>query len=91
MEDQIIFEIKQYINDGDLASIKKNWENYEMSTVSVAWDFVFQKIYIHACIRNQKHIIDWLDILFMQFDPITKIALRQMFAYSKYVRNDLKN
>ena len=90
-EDLIILEIKQYINEGDLNSIKRRWEQYEKESRQtpghVAWDFVFQKIYIHACLKKKKDIVEWLDILFLKFSPIIKIALRQMFPYSKYLLN----
>lgn len=87
-EDLIILEIKKYINEGDLNSMQLRWEQYEReSGCHVAWDFVFQKIYIHACLKKKKDIVEWLDILFLKFNPIIKIALRQMFPYSKYLLN----
>jgi hypothetical protein len=88
-EDLIILEIKQYINEGDLNSIQLRWEQYERDRFSghVAWDYVFQKIYIHACLKQKKDIVEWLDIRFLELSPIIKIALRQMFSYSKYLLN----
>ena len=87
MEDQLISEIKPCINIGNLDGLKEQWEEYKELDFGreIAWDYVFQKVYLHAALKKQKHICEWLDILFMDFDPIIKIALRQMFSYANYL------
>ena len=36
-------------------------------------------------LKKQKEICIWLDTLFPTFDPITQIALRQLFPYARYL------
>jgi hypothetical protein len=90
IEEQLIAEIKPYINLGNLEGLKELWVEYYSETEfdrEVAWDFVFQKIYLHAALKKQKHICKWLDTIFSQFNPIQQIALRQMFSYARHLLN----
>jgi hypothetical protein len=90
IEEQLIAEIKPFINKGNLEGLKEQWVEYRLETDfgrEIAWDFVFQKIYLHAALKKQKAICDWLDTVFTEFDPIQQIALRQMFAYAKHLLN----
>ena len=90
IEEQLIAEIKPYINNGNLEGLKEQWIEYRLETEfdrQVSWDFVFQKIYLHAALKKQKHICDWLDNVFTEFDPIQQIALRQMFSYAQHLLN----
>jgi hypothetical protein len=90
IEEQLVVEIKPYINKGNLDGLKEQWLEYRTETDfgrEIAWDFVFQKIYLHAALKKQKAICDWLDTVFTEFDPIQQIALRQMFPYSRYLLN----
>ena len=91
IEDQIISEIKLFINKGNLNSIKGKWFEYvneiDFGRV-IAWDYVFQKVYLHAALKKQKHICDWLGEIFTQLNPIQQIALRQMFPYARHLLNN---
>lgn len=90
IESEIINEIKKLINDGNLDEVKRLYNEYVTETDfgrEIAWDFIFQKIYLHAALKKQEHICKWLDTLFSQFDPVTKIALRQMFSYAHHLLN----
>jgi hypothetical protein len=90
IEEQLINEIKPYINKGDLEGLKEQWNEYRFETEfdrEIAWDFVFQKIYIHAALKKQGSICDWLDTVFTEFNPIQQIALRQMFPYARHLLN----
>ncbi len=90
IEEQLVVEIKPYINKGNLAGLKEQWVEYRTETDfgrEIAWDFVFQKIYLHAALKKQKAICDWLDTVFTEFDPIQQIALRQMFSYARHLLN----
>jgi hypothetical protein len=86
LEDHIVTTIKPLINKGDVDLVKELWIEYQGETEfprEVAWDYVFQKIYIHAALKKQKTICDWLDTLFITFDPIIQIGMRQTFAYAR--------
>jgi len=90
IEEQLIDEIKPFIETGNLHGIIILWEDYTHNTDfgrELAWDYIFQKIYIHAALKKQKDICEWLDTLFKMFDPIQQIALRQMFSYANYLLN----
>lgn len=50
-----------------------------------AWEYAYQKIYLHACLKKKREIAEWMAGLFPTFDPIQQIALRQMFSYGKYL------
>jgi len=49
------------------------------------WDHVYQKVYLHACLKKRGEFVAWMDNLFEALEPIQKIALRQMFAYGRYL------
>lgn len=90
IENQIIAEIKPLINEGNLDEISRQWHEYQAETEfdrQVAWDYIYQKIYLHAALKKQKHICEWLDTIFTKFDPIQQIALRQMFSYARHLLN----
>lgn len=90
IEEQLIAEIKPYINRGNLDGLKEQWNEYRNDTEferQIAWDFIFQKVYLHAALKKQKAICEWLDTVFTDFDPIQQIALRQMFAYARHLLN----
>lgn len=88
IEEQLITEIKPFINKGNLEGLKEQWYEYKFQTEfdrEVAWDYVFQKIYLHAALKRQKHICDWLNTIYNELDPIQQVALRQMFPYARHL------
>jgi hypothetical protein len=90
IEEQLVAEIKPYINKGNLDGLKEQWLEYYSETDfgrAIAWDYVFQKVYLHAALKKQKLICEWLDTVFIEFDTIQQIALRQMFSYARYLLN----
>jgi hypothetical protein len=84
MED-VIGTLKTYIDRGNVDACKVAVEEFlaEAATegYEVPWDYMFQKVYIHACLRKQKEIVGWLTTLFETLDPISQIAVRHVFAY----------
>jgi hypothetical protein len=87
IEREVISEIKSYINGGDLDGLKTLWEEYQDTDFGreLAWEYIFEKIYLHAALKKQKPICSWLDILYQQLDPIQQMGLRQMFPYARYL------
>lgn len=87
MERSIVRELKLYIDQNKLDCLQEKWieyqetENYEQ----IAWDVVFKDIYLHACLKGQHDIVVWLDDLYKEFNPMTQIALRQMFPYARHL------
>jgi hypothetical protein len=87
MTDLIIHVFKDYINKKDLTGFKEYLLEVQESEYTILWDTIFQKVYIHACLKKNTPVIEFLTEKFEELDPITKIALRQVFAYGKYLRN----
>ena len=58
-------------------------EAYQES--EIPWDTLFKDIYIHACLKKQRRIVDWLMQLYEEIPPIQKIALRQIFNYGRHL------
>ena len=90
LEDHIVRTIKPFVEKGDLDSLQGIWTEYRDNTEfprEVAWDYVFQKVYLHAALKKQAAVCAWMDEIFKGFDPIVQIGMRQMFAYSRVLFN----
>lgn len=87
MSDELIREIKPMIDAGNLDALQILWEEYQECSdeQEIAWDYVFQKVYLHAALKKQHAICEWLDSVFLTFNPMTQIAMRQMFSYAQYL------
>jgi hypothetical protein len=85
MEQSIVRYLKTQIDRNDLEYIQTVWQEYKEyeNYDDIAWDVVFKDVYIHACLKGKKEIVEWLDELYKEFDPIIQIALRQMFPYAR--------
>ena len=56
------------------------------------WAYLFRVLYVHACLKGNKHIADWFqNVAFPMLDPIQQIALRQIFSYGRYLLQRAKN
>ncbi len=85
--DSILAEAKEFINAGKTEEFQeyvKNLLDSEFET-QPDWPNLFQKVYLHACLKKQKEIAEWIVGLFSMFDPITQIAYRQVFFYGRYL------
>ena len=87
IENDVIEESKRYINGGDLGGLQGLWLEYQETDFGreLAWEYIFGKIYIHAALKKQRGICEWLDGLFKELDPIQQIGLRQLFPYARYL------
>ena len=87
MERSIVQELKPIINQNKLAYLQEKWLEYQEAENcnNIAWDVVYKDIYLHACLKGQHDIVVWLDELYKEFNPITQIALRQMFPYARHL------
>lgn len=87
IEQDIIRETKAFIQVGNLIELQERWIEYQDTDFGrpLAWEYIFEKIYLHAALKKQKAICEWLDQLFLTMDPIQQIGLRQMFPYAKYL------
>lgn len=92
--DEIIKICKKIIKDDDITSLKEYYSNLNeidifISNV-VAYEYIYQKIFLHACINKKREIIEWLMDKYEKMDNIRKIGLRQMFYYGKYLLKKYK-
>ena len=75
---------KKYINDG-------NFEDFQQYSLSLLdddfdWPYLFQKVYLHACLKKRNDIAEWLHTsMYSKMDPIQQVALRQVFSYGKHL------
>ena len=80
----ILSEAKRCVDADKLESLKEIWA--EVSDCDEDWVSLFQKIYIHACLKGRDQIADWMQTtIFPQLDPIQQIAVRQTFAYGNHL------
>lgn len=82
LADRFITECKEYITNGDIATLKEYEASYS-SDGRLAWDYILMKLYIHACLKKQKEIATWLLSLTERLDPIQKVAIRSGISYGK--------
>lgn len=80
----IIHAFKEYIN-------KKDTEGFESFLLEIqdeydgVWDYIFKKIYIHACLKKNQPIVDILLKRYEELSEIERIAIRQVFPYGRYL------
>lgn len=88
--DSIISDVKRLIDHGDLECLKEYYaeliqhEN-ENDAEPLDISYLFRHIYVHACLKKKRDMVDWLKELYETMDPITKIALRQIFPYGEHL------
>jgi hypothetical protein len=73
------------VNAGNLQDCQDYVEFLREEGEPLAWDYIYQKVYLHACLRKQKHIVDWLLELYKELSVIEQIAIRQIFPYGRYL------
>lgn len=79
---------KKCIEENNLYALQSTYQEFitSFNTEHTDWPYIFQKIYLHACLKGCKEISEWLEkTLYPQMDPIQKIALRQVFPYGRHL------
>ncbi len=51
----------------------------------VSREYLFQRIYLSACVNKRPEIRAWLMELYEHMDPVSKIGLKPTLTYGKYV------
>lgn len=85
MQQQHLIDLaKQAIECNDFEAIRAYVD--DVRDLDFDWPSVFQKVYLHACLKGRKEIASWLqDTVFPTMDPIQQIALRQVFSYGRHL------
>ncbi len=69
---------KHWVERGDLASLQEAFAT--LGDVDIPT--LFHRIYLHACLKQQAGIAEWLEnVVFPTLCPIQQIGLRHIFAY----------
>ena len=71
---------KHWVERGDLKSLQQAFE--QVATQDIDMPTLFHRIYLHACLKKQTVIAEWLEKgVFPTLCPIQQIGLRQIFPY----------
>lgn len=82
-EKYIVQTCKELIERNSLESLKEFYNSLQQETID--WQYIFLKVYLHACLKQRREIVTWLEEVYETFDPISKIALRQTFPYGRFL------
>jgi hypothetical protein len=89
MDTAIIQECRTHIEQSNLEYLQQyvcSLINNEELEREPDWPFIFQKVYLHACLKGQQEIAEWLQTaMYPLMDPIQQIALRQIFPYGRHL------
>ena len=82
--DDVVYVFKDFIDKRDptgfsefLLEVQDDYEG--------VWDYIFKKVYIHACLKKNKPIVDLLMTYYEEMSEIERIAIRQVFPYGRYL------
>ncbi len=81
-------DLKVMIERGDLPALQTYFQEIQTgeSETPTEWDFLFQKLYLHACLKHRLPIVEWMRTeVFSALPPIQQIAVRHCLAYGKYL------
>jgi hypothetical protein len=82
--DDVIHVFKEYINKNDAEAFTSFLSEVEDDYDGV-WDYIFKKVYIHACLKKNQPIVDILLQKYEELSEIERIAIRQVFPYGRYL------
>jgi hypothetical protein len=87
VDKDLLLTIKEFTAKGNLEELQEYWKELQETEFpcKVDWTTLFQKVYLHACLKGKREIAEWLQTLFQQLDPIQQIGLRQVFPYGRYL------
>ena len=81
--EEIIHTCKHYIDMNYIDECKIFIQDLSPSE---DWTYVFQKVYLHACLKGRKQLAEWLEKdVYPLLEPIQQIALRQIFPYGHHL------
>jgi hypothetical protein len=82
-------ELKGMVERNNKEGLQEQLEAYQ-DHPDVPWDSLFKDIYLHACLKKKPDIIKWLEEIYETMPPMQKIALRQIFAYGRYLAGSVQ-
>jgi hypothetical protein len=94
IDETIIKDCKKVIEEGNLVYLQEMFVDIlEMEDVKRRdWAYIFQKIYLHACLKGKEEIAAWLQgNVFPLMDPIQQVACRNTFTYGAQMLESYKS
>lgn len=87
LQKEVIKNSKNFINNNDLYQLKQYYNDILDLKIeyNINIEYLFKEVFYCACYNQNKEIILWLISIYNTFDDMTKIALRQIFIYAKYI------
>jgi hypothetical protein len=86
MDNEIIRDCKKYVEENNLDYLKEYLQNILQDDREHDYPVIFQKIYLHACLKGKRDVAEWLtNSVYPIMEPIQKIALRQVFSYGNHL------
>lgn len=82
----IVTECKAFVDAGDLGGLERYIHSLRFETefpCAPDWTTMFQRVYLHACLKRKRPIVDFLTRMYDQMDPLQKIVLRHVFPYGR--------
>jgi hypothetical protein len=88
ISESIIQDCKRYITkeSADLLSIQEFWTELQNSEYESPpdWSYIFQKVYLHACLHGHRTVAEWLRKEFeLKANQMDIIAYRQTYSYGE--------
>lgn len=77
-------ECKTFIDHGYLDSLEA-FINDHSQVNNLAWEYIIQKLYLHACLKKMPELADRILAYLPSLDPIQQIAIRQTLPYGKWL------
>ena len=80
----MIYDLKILINNDNLIGVQGYINELLVNDGEHLMDpaYIFQKVYLHACLKKKKEIAEWLEKeCFPLLSVIQQIAIRQCFPY----------
>jgi hypothetical protein len=89
-EPEEVVELKEIINQGgDLELFKSRVQEIfcsEEVNPSADISYIFQKVFLHACLKIREDIADWMqNVCFPLLPTIEQISIRQCFSYGRHL------
>jgi hypothetical protein len=81
---EFVRELKGMVERNNVEGLQEQLDAYR-NVPDIPWDSLFKDIYLHACLKKKPDVVKWLEALYEGMPPLQKIALRQLFAYGRYL------
>lgn len=83
-ESSEIMDAKYLVETADLPGLQEYVRDVISGLTTINHGYIFQKIYIHACLKQQPVIAKWLvEECYAHLNPMDQIAVRPCLAYGR--------